>query len=471
MILRKTKIIATLGPASQDHEIIEQLHLAGVNGFRLNFSHGHHSWHGKMIDMIRQIEENLERPIAVIADLQGPKLRVGKFIDGYVELNKGEKFILDNKQELGTKHRVFISHPELFDVVTTGMKILLDDGRIIVKVISNSRDEIITEVLTGGAISDNKGLNIPHVAIPIPALTAKDKEDLAFAMNYDIDWVMLSFVQNKHDVLKVREIIGDRKIKIMVKIEKPAAIDNLEDIISVSDCVCVARGDLALETDYEMVPILQKKIIESCRNLGCPVIIATQMLDSMMKNPTPTRAEVSDVAGAVFDLSDGVMLTNETAVGKWPLAAVGMLTKIIHKVENDGLYNEVIHRSRVKYQSTNINVAIATAARRIVDTISAKAIVSFSASGKTGLYISRERPYSHIVVLTSNIHAARALSFVWGIYPIIVKGITDFDDMVRNSKDILLDLGLFKNNEHIVVTGSENIGVEGSTDTLRIIEI
>ncbi len=378
---RRTKIIATLGPASSSPEMLARLFQAGADVFRLNFSHGSHEDHAALFAMIRELEERFDRPIGILADVQGPKLRVGRFGGGRVHLQTGQPFRLDLNPTPGNAQRVTLPHPEIIDAATIGCTLLLDDGKLRLRVVRKREDALETEVVVGGPLSDRKGVNVPDVVLPIPALTNKDRTDLDFALEHGASYIGLSFVQRPEDVIEAKRIAGDRAW-IMTKMEKPQAVENLDEILRLSDAVMVARGDLGVEMPPEEVPLIQKRIVRTARQLGRPVVVATQMLESMISAPAPTRAEASDVATAVFDGADAVMLSAETAAGQYPFEAVNMMDRIVARVEQDPGWRSMINASRPEPEHSAAD-AIAAAARQIGHTIGAAAIVAFTASGST----------------------------------------------------------------------------------------
>ncbi|MCK5296405.1 MAG: pyruvate kinase [Alphaproteobacteria bacterium] len=462
-----TKIVATLGPASSSKKVLLSLIDAGVDVFRLNFSHGTHESHQESCRIIREIEKEKNCSIGILADLQGPKLRVGCFANGHVILKAGQEFQLDLSEELGDEKRVSLLHPEIFSVLEDGSTILINDGRIRLRVLDGSKEHARTEVITGGKISNNKGVNVPDVSLPISALTAKDKYDLQAALKIGVDCIALSFVQRPEDIKELREIVG-QETWIMAKLEKPGAIKHLEEIIDLSDAVMVARGDLGVELPPETVPILQKRIINACRAVGKPVVVATQMLETMIEEPTPTRAEASDVATAVFDGADAVMLSAETAVGAYPIEAVRMMDSIINHVEEDSLYFRLMDASRNNPESTPED-AITAAARQVAHTLDAAAIVTYTLSGSTTMRAARERPYRTILCLTPKKEVARRMCLVWGVESMVGPTIVDFMDIEVQAKQFAIEKGIVKNGEKLVITAGMPFGQAGSTNILRIV--
>ena len=469
---RKAKIIATLGPATTSREIIERLFHAGADVFRLNFSHGTHDDHRARYDAIRQVEVSTGRPIAVLADLQGPKLRVGKFEQGRVRLTSGQSFRLDLDPALGNQTRAPLLHPEVFAALHAGTDLLLDDGRICLRVETCGADYAETRVIIGGDLSNHKGLNVPGVVLPISPLTQKDLIDLEFALGLGVDWVALSFVQRPSDVIDARNRISalGGRARIMSKLEKPRAIDHLEEIVDLSDAVMVARGDLGVECPPEMVPIYQKRIVRICRAAGRPVVVATQMLDSMVQAPTPTRAEASDVATAVYDGSDAVMLSAETASGDYPVEAVTMMDRIIMRVEQDDYYRVMIDASRTAPQHTRID-AISAAARQVAETTGCVAIVTYTSSGSTTHRAARERPVPPIVSMTADITVARQLAVVWGAHSVLSSEVGNVKEMVEMAVSAVRNEGFAEAGERIVITAGVPFGHSGSTNLIRVTEV
>lgn len=409
---RCTKIVATLGPASSSEAKIRALFEAGVDVFRFNFSHGTHADHQERFDIVRRLESEAGRPISVMADLQGPKLRIGTFPDGPIRLTNGAPFRLELAEAPGTAERATLPHPEIFAAIGPGTDLLLDDGKVRLRVLRSGKDFADTEVVTGGPLSDRKGVNVPNAVLPLSALTDKDRKDLRFALDMGADWIALSFVQRPEDVAEARRLIAGRAA-VLVKLEKPAAIDQLEPIIEISDAVMVARGDLGVELPPERVPSLQKRIVRTCRSLGKPVIVATQMLDLMVSAPAPTRAEASDVATAVYDSADAVMLSAETAAGQYPVEAVTMMSKIIQNVESDSYYLAHAHAEHPLPEGT-VSDAITLAAREVAESIKARCIITYTTSGSTTIRASRERPKVPILCITSSLSTARRLAMAWG---------------------------------------------------------
>jgi pyruvate kinase len=467
--LHRTKIVATLGPASASEKGIADLFDAGVDVFRLNFSHGSHDDHRKNFEIIRKLERKTHRPIAVLMDLQGPKLRIGTFADDRIELEQGAKFRLDQDDKPGDVNRVRLPHREIFQAISPGTDLLLDDGKIRLRVADCSDGHADCEVITGGPLSNRKGVNVPGVVLPLSPLTAKDQDDLRFGLDLGIDWCGLSFVQRPEDIAEARKLIAGRAA-IMAKLEKPAAIDRLEEIIELSDAVMVARGDLGVEMPPEDVPVLQKRIIRACRQTGKPVVVATQMLESMIESPTPTRAEASDVATAVYDGADAVMLSAETAAGKYPVQAASMMNRIIERVEVAPSYRRAIDAEREEPEATAAD-AISAAARQVAHTLSAAAIVTFTTSGSTTLRAARERPDVPIICLTPVIETARRLAVVWGVHTVHSSDARNFQDMVVKASHFAVADGFAKANDRIIITAGVPFGTPGATNVLRITRV
>lgn len=466
---RRAKIIATLGPASSSAEMIEKLFLAGVDVFRLNFSHGSHEDHRARYQIIRDLEKKVGRPIGILMDLQGPKLRIGTFEQKNVLLEEGQTFILDQNAAPGDHTRVFLPHPEIFMALKEDADLLLDDGKIRLRVKNITRERIETRVITAGSLSDRKGLNVPNVALPISAMTAKDRKDLIFGLELGVDWIALSFVQCPQDVLEARELIGNQA-GIISKLEKPLAIEHLEEIVHLSDAIMVARGDLGVEMAPEEVPIIQKRIVRCCRKAGKPVVVATQMLESMIKSPTPTRAEASDVATAMYDGSDAVMLSAESASGDYPLESVTIMNRIITQVEQDPFYRKMQEASLPEPESTPSD-AITAAARQVAHTIRAVAIVTFTSTGATTFRAARERPEAPILAITPELTIARKLAIVWGVHSVKSQEVESFSEAVGNACLVAEQEGFAQSDDWIVVTAGVPFRVSGTTNILRIASI
>jgi pyruvate kinase len=463
---RNAKIIATLGPASSDAAAIEKLFEAGADLFRLNFSHGEHKDQKARYDLIRAVETKFDRPIGVIADLQGPKLRVGTFAEGEVELETGARFRLDMADTPGDAARAPLPHPEIFASLAVGQDILINDGRVRLRVEEVGADYAETSVVTGGPIGDRKGVNLPSAILPIPAMTEKDRRDLAFALDMGADWIALSFVQRPEDVAEAKKMIGGRA-GLMAKLEKPAAVDRLGEIVDLSDAIMVARGDLGVEVPPEEVPSLQKRMVRVCRQVGKPVVVATQMLDSMVNAPTPTRAEASDVAGAVYEGADAVMLSAETAVGDFAVEAVAMMSRIIARVERDPNYRAIVDAVRTSSDATAAD-AITAAARQVASTIHAAAIVTYTSTGSTTLRASRERPEVPILCLTPEIGTARRLALAWGVHCLRTKDVKNSAQMIDRATKAALSEDFAVLGDRLVITAGMPFGTPGATNLLRI---
>jgi pyruvate kinase len=466
---RRTKIVATIGPASSTAEVLTRLFNAGADVFRLNFSHGSHEDHAARIALIRDIEAKAGRPIGILADVQGPKLRVGRFGGGRVHLQTGQNFRLDLDPTPGDARRVNLPHPEIINAAAIGTTLLLDDGKLRLRVARKRDDHLETEIAVGGPLSDRKGVNVPDVVLPIPALTVKDREDMAFALDHGVDYIGLSFVQRPEDVAEAREIAGGRAW-IMTKMEKPQALENLDAILALSDAVMVARGDLGVELPPEEVPLAQKRIVRAARTSGIPVVVATQMLESMISAPAPTRAEASDVATAVFDGADAVMLSAETAAGQYPFEAVNIMDRIVARVEQDPGWRAIIEASRPTPEHSAPD-AIAAAARQVAHTIEARAIAAFTSSGSTALRIARERPESPVIGITPDAATARRLAVAWGVHAVITPDAHSMTDAVAKAVRIAHGEGFAEAGEEIVVAAGVPFGQRGTTNALRVAEV
>ena len=465
-----TKIVATLGPATSGDKMIKALAKAGVNVFRLNFSHGDYERHGENFKIIRQMTKDTGIHYGVLCDLQGPKLRVGKFKNDKIRLQTGQKFRMDMNLELGDETRVSLMHPEIFAALKKDMSLLLNDGQIQLNVDDYGPDYVNTTVVVGGILSNHKGVNVPDVILPISALTEKDLKDLDFALKLGADWICLSFVQHPDDVRLARKLIGD-KAGILVKIEKPSALEHLEEIIDLSDGVMVARGDLGVECPIETVPALQKRIIAMCRAAGKPVIVATQMLESMILAPVPTRAEVSDVATAVYDGADAVMLSAETAMGEYPIQAVTMMKKIITKTQKDTQYIKEMEKSTMPPDNT-IASAITSAIRQMVKVLDKPAcIVSYSVSGKTTLRTARERPLLPIIGLTISENVANRMALVWGVHSVVTKELKDLTSVTPIAIEHAQQLKIAKPESEVIITAGIPFATHGNTNLIHIAKV
>ena len=466
---RHAKIVATLGPASSDPAVIERLFVAGVDVFRLNFSHGSAADHRARVDALRAVERRHGRPIAILADLQGPKLRVGTFAAGPVQLEAGQPFRLQLAPTGGDARAVTLPHPEIFAALAAGAELLLDDGKLRLAVERCDAASADTRVVVGGRLSDRKGVNVPGVVLPISALTEKDRRDLAVALDLGVDWVALSFVQRPEDVHEARALVDGRAL-LVAKLEKPAAIDRLEQVIDAADAVMVARGDLGVEMPAESVPPLQKRIVRACRQRGRPVIVATQMLESMIESPVPTRAEASDVATAIYDGADAVMLSAESAAGRHPVAAVEMMNRIIERVEADPLYRQFLeasHAGNVPGQ-TGIADAVCCAMRRAVALLQARAIVCCTHSGHTSLRAARERPEAPILSLTPLESTARRLALAWGVHSLHVGDVASVEQIADLAAELARREGFAAAGDAFVAIAGMPFGTSGTTNLMRI---
>jgi pyruvate kinase len=466
---RHVKIIATIGPASATREVIERLFHCGADVFRINMSHASHEILKERVGIIRAIEAEHDRPIGILVDLQGPQLRIGTFKEDGVELNPDDGFVLDDNPEPGDQSRVCLPHPEIFAAVRPGDHLLVNDGRVRLVVIEAGLNRLETRVVFGGVLSSRKGVNLPDTVVPLEPLTSKDRADLECALALNVDWIAQSFVQRPEDVSEVRALLT-RGPGLMVKIEKPAALKQLDEILELADSIMVARGDLGVELPLEDVPGWQKRLIRAARRVGKPVVVATQMLESMIEQPVPTRAEVSDVATAVFEGADAVMLSAESAAGAWPDKAVSTMHRIAQAVEQDPLYRGVIDAQRTDPEATTPD-AIANAARTIAETLKVAAIVCYTGSGSTGLRAARERPGVPILALTPETSTGRRLAVVWGLHCVLTEDAKDFDDMVLRACRIALHEGFAKVGERIVITAGVPLGTPGRTNLLRIATI
>ncbi|AXI56719.1 Pyruvate kinase (plasmid) [Pseudoseohaeicola sp. NH-UV-7] len=464
--LRNVKIVATLGPASDNYEMIRALHEAGADVFRLNMSHGSHEEIAKKHAIIRQVEQDLDSTIAILADLQGPKLRVGTFANGEEELEQGAAFRLDLNEADGDATRVCLPHPEIFAVLQSGASLLVNDGKIRLQVKSCGTDFADCTVIAGGTISDRKGVNVPDVVLPLAALSAKDRADLEFVCELGIDWLALSFVQRPEDVVDARALAKGRAA-ILSKIEKPSAVERFDDILAVSDGIMVARGDLGVELPVQNVPPIQKRLVRRCRSAAKPVIVATQMLESMIESPMPTRAEVSDVATAIYEGADAVMLSAESAAGQYPVEAVTTMNNVAVEVEDDPTYTQIIEASRTANRAS-VADGIVAAAREIAETTNIKAICCFTQSGTTALLTARERPRVPIIAMTSVRQTARRLALSWGTNCVMTGELERFKMAVVNAARAARAGGFAEPTDQIVVTAGVPFNVPGSTNILRV---
>lgn len=467
--VRKVRILATLGPASRSPEMIRALYLAGADAFRINMSHGTPQDRAELIDAIRGLEKDIGRPMTILVDLQGPKLRIGVFAEGIVQLQRGDVFVLDRNTTPGDRTRVQLPHREVFQALVPGTRLLLDDGKVALRVENADPERIETLVEVGGTLSNHKGVNVPDVVVPMTALTEKDRSDLAFALEQHVDWIALSFVQRPEDVAEARKLINGRAA-LLAKIEKPAALERLEEILELSDGVMVARGDLGVELPPEHVPPLQKRIVQTARAMGRPVVVATQMLESMIHSPTPTRAEVSDVATAIYDGADAIMLSAESAAGAWPVESVAMMNSIAISVESDPEHYRRIHFTETQPEATTAD-ALSAAAFQIARTVSAAAISCFTTSGSTARRVSRERPTVPILVLTPKLLTARRLGLLWGVHAVHMRDVHDFEEMVAKSKRMALRHKIAVAGDRVILMAGVPFGTPGSTNVLHVVRL
>jgi pyruvate kinase len=463
---RRTKIVATLGPASSDRAVIRRLFEAGADVFRINMSHTSHERMRELIAMIRSVEQETDRPIGILVDLQGPKLRLGTFGGGSVMVKKGDTFILDSSVAPGNTARVHLPHPEILEAAQPGQTLLLDDGKVRLRCTGAEVGRLTTQVEVGGRLSDRKGVSLPETTLPFSALAPKDRSDLEAALDAGIDWLALSFIQRPEDIAEAKKITRGRAM-IMAKIEKPQAVTRLDEIMEVSDALMVARGDLGVELPLEKVPGIQKQITRAARKAGKPVIVATQMLESMISSPVPTRAEVSDVSVAVFEGADAIMLSAESAAGQYPVEAVATMNRIAEEVERDPTYRSVIQAQRADPEATGAD-AIAAAARQIAETLDLSAIICWTFSGSTAFRVARERPQPHVVAISPNVATGRRLSLVWGVHCVVAEDAHDQDDMVERACRIAFADGFAKAGRRVIIVAGVPLGTPGATNMLRI---
>ncbi len=464
--LRRAKIVATLGPASSSADMIAKLFAAGADVFRINMSHTSQDRMRELVAMIRGVERDIGRPIGILVDLQGPKLRLGTFTDGSVTVKSGDGFVLDSDPAAGDATRVFLPHPEIFAGAEAGHTLLIDDGKVRLTVTEASPKRMTTRVAVGGKLSDRKGVSLPDSTIPFSSLTTKDISDLEAALETGIDWVALSFIQRPEDIAEAKKLTRGRAA-LMAKIEKPQAVHRLAEILDLADALMVARGDLGVEMPLEKVPGVQKQMTRAGRAAGKPVVVATQMLESMINSPVPTRAEVSDVATAIFEGADAVMLSAESAAGQYPVEAVATMNRIAEEVESDRLFRNILGAQRTEPEATGAD-AIADAARHIADTLDLAAVVCWTSSGSTGLRMARERPRPPVVALSPNIATGRRLAVVWGVHCVVTEDAHDQDDMVDRACRIAFKEGFAKAGQRVIVVAGVPLGTPGATNMLRI---
>jgi len=463
---RRTKIVATLGPASAQRSVIGRLFQAGADVFRINMSHTSHDRMRELVAAIRAVEAEQNRPIGILVDLQGPKLRLGAFKNDWAEIDKGRDFIFDTDPAPGDASRVQLPHAEIFAAIKPGDALLIDDGKLRLVATEVSPQRIVAHVEVGGKVSNRKGVNLPNTVIPLAALAPKDLADLEAALDAGIDWVALSFIQRPEDVAEAKKITRGRAA-VMAKIEKPQAVARLNDILDLADALMVARGDLGVEMPLEKVPGVQKDMTRVCRRAGKPVVVATQMLESMIASPVPTRAEVSDVATAIFDGADAVMLSAESAAGQYPVEAVATMNRIAEEVENDAMYLPSLHVLHTAPEATGAD-AIAAAARQVAETLDLAAIVCWTSSGSTGLRVARERPKPPIVAISPIVAAGRKLSLVWGIHCVVAEDARDQDDMVERACRLAFKEGFAKAGQRVIIVAGVPLGTPGATNMMRI---
>ncbi|MBD2292137.1 pyruvate kinase [Anabaena sphaerica FACHB-251] len=468
--LRRTKIVATIGPATSSPEMLKAIIEAGATTLRLNFSHGTHADHQRSIRLIRQTAFELNRPVAILQDLQGPKIRLGRFENGFIILAKGDRFTLTNRPVVGTEEISCVTYDYLAEEVPVGSKILLDDGRVemVVEEINRDKGDLHCRVTVAGKLSNNKGVNFPGVYLSIKAMTDKDREDLMFGLDQGVDWVALSFVRNPQDIIEIKELISStgKNVPVVAKIEKHEAIEQMEAVLSLCDGVMVARGDLGVELPAEDVPVLQKRLIATANRLGIPIITATQMLDSMVSNPRPTRAEVSDVANAILDGTDAVMLSNETAVGSYPVEAVATMARIAERIEQEDAQNPNSRLSRDNRRS--IPNAISQAVGQIAENLGAAAIMTLTQTGATARNVSKFRPKTPILAITPHVNVARQLQMVWGVKPLLVLELPSTGQTFQAAINVAQEKNLLSEGDLVVMTAGTLQGVSGSTDLIKV---
>src|SRR3954465_2405986 len=467
--LRRCKIVATLGPACVDQRTMLDLYRAGADLFRINMSHSDHGTMRERVQMIRSVEKEVGRPIGILLDLQGPKLRIGEFADGGVYLTKGSEFNLDSDPAPGNAERVRLPHPEILSALHPGNTVLIDDGKVRLHIVEATHDKAKATVDVPGKISNRKGVSLPDTEIPVSSMTEKDRADLDAGLNEGVDWVAVSFVQRPDDIAEVKKFARGRAL-VMAKIEKPQAINRLDEIMEMSDALMVARGDLGVEMPLERVPGLQKRMTRLGRRFGKPVVVATQMLESMISSPVPTRAEVSDVATAVFEGADAVMLSAESASGQFPIEAIQTMNRIAIEVEGDPTYRGIINGARPDAEATGSD-AIAAAAHQIAETVDLAALVCWTASGSTALRVARERPNSTVLALTPKRDTARRLALVWGVHPIVTKDASDADDMAFRAAKFAVREEFAAVGDRIIVVAGVPFGTPGATNMVRIVYV
>ncbi|MDF5708065.1 MAG: pyruvate kinase [Nostoc sp. S4] len=467
--LRRTKIVATIGPATSSPEMLKAIIEAGATTLRLNFSHGTHADHQRNIRLIRQTAFELNQPVGILQDLQGPKIRLGKFDNGSIVVAKGDRFTLTNRPVIGTQEISCVTYDYLAEEVPVGAKILLDDGRVemVVEEINRDKGDLHCRVTVAGKLSNNKGVNFPGVYLSIKAMTDKDREDLMFGLDQGVDWVALSFVRNPQDLIEIKELISStgKQVPVIAKIEKHEAIEQMEAVLALCDGVMVARGDLGVELPAEDVPVLQKRLIATANRLGIPIITATQMLDSMVSNPRPTRAEVSDVANAILDGTDAVMLSNETAVGNYPVEAVATMARIAERIEQEEAQSTVRHLRDTRRSIPN---AISQGVSQIAEQLGAAAIMTLTQTGATARNVSKFRPHTPVLAVTPHVNVARQLQMVWGVKPLLVLGLPSTGQTFQAAINVAQELKLLSEGDLVVMTAGTLQGISGSTDLIKV---
>lgn len=464
---RNAKVVTTIGPASRELGMLEALFQQGADVFRLNFSHGNHEDHRLSYERIRSMEAKFRRSTCILADIQGPKLRLGAFIDGGVAVEPGDLVTLTLEEVAGTAERVTLPHPEIFAAMQIGGRLLVDDGKVRLRIIDVREGEADCRVEAGRRLSDRKGVNVPDAVLPLSALTEKDRADLDFALKLGVDWIALSFVQQPSDVIEARRIVGD-KAQLMVKMEKPSAVHHLEELVMLADGMMVARGDLGVEMQPEEVPPIQRRIVSACRRVGKPVVVATQMLESMISNPVPTRAESADVARAVFDGADAVMLSAESAAGQYPREAVAMMDRILRETEQSSHYHQSVATGDREATGSD---AISAAARQVAETVDARAIITHTRSGRTAQRASRERPQVPIIMITPEVDIARQYTIVWGLHCVVAPDMETLDAVFAEGGRIAVDEGFAQNGDQVVLTAGVPFGQVGQTNLLRLLRV
>ncbi|MCL5102829.1 MAG: pyruvate kinase [Armatimonadetes bacterium] len=470
--MRGTKIVCTIGPASESPEMIERLIKAGMNVARLNFSHGNHEEHAARIDRIRSISEKLGRTVGILQDLSGPKIRIGKIANPPARLTPGQTFVFTTREVEGNAEQVTLPYPNLIKQLKRGQMIYVDDAKLEFKIVSVNGPDVVTKVIIGGDLGSNKGFTIPGASFDILGVTDKDKQDLRFGLEHGVDWAASSFVRSEDDIKPLRKIMREvgRRVPVVAKIERPEAVKNIHSIIEAYDGIMVARGDLGIELPIDEVPIIQKNIIKHCNRAGKPVITATQMLDSMISNPRPTRAEVTDVANAILDGTDAIMLSGETAMGAFPVESVEMMDKVARRTEKSPDFKCILDR-RMEYPTHDITEAIGEAAAKLARDINVSAIITCTFGGATARLVSKYRPHAQIIGAASNIETARRLTLSWGVNPIYVEMAKDTDGLIRNAVEAAADCKLVKKGDTVLMIAGVPVGVPGSTSLIRVLKV